>query len=84
MAARCHDVRETLTSLEGRLDPKEFLRIHRSTIVNLNYVKEVHPWFHGYHLVLLESGQELRISRYQREVSERIGLSASLRRMPPG
>ena len=75
VAGRSHDVRETLTSLEGKLNPKDFLRIHRSAIVNVQFVKEVHPWFHGYHLVLLENGQKLRMSRYQREVAERLGLA---------
>ncbi|HWF45914.1 MAG TPA: LytTR family DNA-binding domain-containing protein [Bryobacteraceae bacterium] len=74
VALRNLDIRETLTNLEGRLNPMEFLRIHRSTIVNLNFVKEVHPWFHGYHLVVLESGHQLRMSRYQQEVAERLGL----------
>ena len=74
LASGHHDIRDTLTSLEAKLDSKEFVRIHRSILVNLHYVKEVHPWFHGYHLVLLESGQELRMSRYQREVAERLGL----------
>ena len=73
-AGRSYDVRETLSSLEGKLDPADFLRIHRSAIVNIQFVKEVHPWFHGYHLVLLENGQKLRMSRYQREVAERLGL----------
>jgi two-component system LytT family response regulator len=72
--ARRHDVRQTLTALEGKLDPDHFVRIHRSTIVNLRHVKEVHPWFHGYHLVVLSSGQKLRMSRYQREVADRLGL----------
>ena len=49
-------------------------RIIRSTIVNLHYIKEVQPWFNGYHLVLLENGKELRMSRYQLEVAERLGL----------
>ena len=78
-AGRSHDVRETLTSLEGKLDPANFLRIHRSAIVNVQFVKEVHPWFHGYHLVLLENGQKLRMSRYQREIAERLGLAARMR-----
>jgi two-component system, LytTR family, response regulator len=73
-ASRHHDIRETLTNLESKLSPSEFVRIHRSTIVNLRHVKEIHPWFHGYHLVLLESGQELRLSRYQQQVAERLGL----------
>jgi two-component system LytT family response regulator len=70
-------IRKSLSVLEQCLNPKEFVRIHRSTIVNLNYVKEVHPWFHGYHLVLLENGQELRMSRYQHRVGERLGLRRS-------
>jgi two-component system LytT family response regulator len=74
VAARNYEIRETLSNLERKLRPKEFVRIHRSTIVNLQYVKEVHPWFNGYHLVLLESGQELRMSRYQQQVAERLGL----------
>jgi two-component system LytT family response regulator len=74
VGARRHDVRETLTALEGKLDPDQFVRIHRSTIVNLRHVKEVHPWFHGYHLVVLTNGQKLRMSRYQREVADRLGL----------
>lgn len=77
LLSRHHDIRETLVNLERKLNPREFVRIHRSTIVNLQYVKEVHPWFHGYHLVLLDSGQQLRMSRYQREVAERLGVSAS-------
>jgi two-component system LytT family response regulator len=75
---RAYEIRETLANLEGKLDPREFARIHRSTIVNLHYVKEVHPWFHGYHLILLDSGQELRMSRYQREVVNRLGLRGHL------
>jgi two-component system, LytTR family, response regulator len=77
-AGRSHDVRETLTSLEAKLDPANFLRIHRSAIVNVQFVKEVQPWFHGYHLVLLEDGRRLRMSRYQREVAERLGLVGRL------
>ncbi len=74
LSARNYDIRETLSNLEQKLDPKQFVRIHRSTIVNLHFVKEVHPWFNGYHLVLLEDGQELRMSRYQQQIAERLGL----------
>jgi two-component system, LytTR family, response regulator len=72
--SRQHEIRETLSSLEGNLNPREFVRIHRSTIVNLQYVKEVQPWFHGYHVVVLERGQRLRMSRYQKELAQRLGL----------
>lgn len=68
------ETRETLGSLERKLDPLEFVRIHRSTIVNVRSIKEIHPWFHGHHLVVLNSGVELRMSRYQRDVARRLGV----------
>ena len=78
VASGHHDIRETLTNLENKLNSREFVRIHRSIIVNLHYVKEVHPWFHGHHVVLLENGQELRMSRYQKDVAERLGIRGHL------
>jgi DNA-binding LytR/AlgR family response regulator len=44
-----------------------FARIHRSTLVNISKVKEIHPWFHGHQKVILLDGTELRMSRYQSE-----------------
>jgi two-component system LytT family response regulator len=55
--------------------PLDFLRIHRSTIVNVHRIKEIQRWFGGYHLVLLENGKELRMSRYQSEIARRLGLA---------
>lgn len=69
-----YDVRETLASIERKLDPQKFMRIHRSTIVNVHSIKEIHPWFRGHHLVVLKNGRELRMSRYQREIARRLGL----------
>jgi two-component system, LytTR family, response regulator len=69
---RVYDIRETLQALMEKLDPREFIRIHRSTIVNVRRVREVQPWFQGSHLVLLRSGAELRMSRYQRDAVERL------------
>jgi two-component system, LytTR family, response regulator len=60
---RVYELRSTLSEMEARLDPKQFARIHRSTLVNIQQVKEIHPWFHGHHRVLLKSGVELRMSR---------------------
>ena len=74
VSGRTHEIRETLSALEQKLDPQGFLRIHRSTIVNVHLIKEIQPWFHGHHLVLLHNGQELRMSRYQTGVAERLGL----------
>jgi two-component system LytT family response regulator len=61
------DLRETLQSLEKKLDPTRFVRIHRSSIINIDCVKEVQPWFRGSHLVVMKDGSEVRLSRYQRE-----------------
>ena len=62
-----HLIRETLESLEGRLNPEKFLRIHRSTLVNLDRIRELQPIFHGDYLVRLNDGTELTLSRSYRE-----------------
>ena len=62
-----HLIRETLQSLEGRLNPEKFLRIHRSTLVNLDRIRELQPIFHGDYLVKLNDGTELTLSRNYRE-----------------
>jgi two-component system LytT family response regulator len=62
-----YELRETMTSLEARLDPRQFARVHRSAIVNVDRIRAIHPWFKGYHMVVLTTGQELRMSRYQHE-----------------
>jgi two-component system LytT family response regulator len=72
LARRVYDVRETLQSLMEKLDPRDFVRIHRSTIVNLHRIREIQPWFQGSHIILLHTGEELRMSRYQREAVERL------------
>jgi len=71
---REHQFRGTLSEIEGKLSPADFLRIHRSTIVNIQRIREIQTWFHGYHRVLLEDGTELRMSRYQDEIARRLGL----------
>lgn len=62
-----HLMRETLQSLEKRLDPEQFLRIHRSHLVNLERIRELRPIFHGDYLVKLMNGTELTLSRNYRE-----------------
>lgn len=62
-----HLMRETLQSLEKRLDPEQFLRIHRSHVVNLERIRELRPIFHGDYLVKLTNGTELTLSRNYRE-----------------
>lgn len=67
-----HVVRETLAALEEKLDPKQFLRISRSTLVNMNQIKELQPLFRGEHAVLLQNGKQLTMTRGIREVQERL------------
>jgi two-component system LytT family response regulator len=62
-----HLLRERIGELEGRLDPAQFARIHRSTIVNLARVRELHPLVRGDALVVLEGGATFRLSRSRRE-----------------
>lgn len=62
-----HLLRETMNNIEGRLDGERFARIHRSTIVNLDRVKELRPWFHGEYVVVLQQGTELTLSRSYRD-----------------
>jgi len=67
-----YELRSTLSDIESRLDPRQFARIHRSTLVNISKVKEIHPWFHGHHKVILRNGKELRMSRYMSENAKRL------------
>lgn len=62
-----HLIREQLNRLEAKLDPEKFVRIHRSIIVNLDSIKSLHPLFNGDHLVILNNGQELNLSRTYHE-----------------
>jgi two-component system, LytTR family, response regulator len=69
-----HLLRESLTALENKLNPKLFARIHRSSIVNVERIKELQPWFHGDYRVILSNGTELILSRtYRKRFQELIG-----------
>ena len=71
---RCHLLRETMNALEARLDPAQFLRIHRSTIVNIERIQEFQPLFHGDYAVLLRDGTQLTLSRtYRQRLAEVFG-----------
>lgn len=65
--AKEHLLRESLNALEAKLDPDVFLRIHRSTIVNADRVKELRADAYGEYVVVLEDGTELKMSRARRE-----------------
>jgi two-component system LytT family response regulator len=68
-----HTIRETMNSLQKTLDPRKFLRIHRSTIVNMDRVKALQPWFRGDYRVVLSTGATLILSRgYRKNLEDRI------------
>lgn len=67
-----HLIRETMQNLEAKLDPEQFLRIHRSTIVNIERIKEFQPWFGGEYVVILRDGKRLTLSRTYRPRVERL------------
>jgi two-component system LytT family response regulator len=66
---KTHTLRSTLDAVENTLDPKLFVRINRGTLVKLDAIRELLPWFHGEYKVMLHDNTELRWSR--RYVSQR-------------
>ena len=67
VGAETHLLRETMNALEARLPLDRFVRVSRSTIVNLDRVKELQPLFHGEYAVILRDGVRLTLSRGYRE-----------------
>jgi len=69
-----HLLRETMAGMERRLDPRGFVRIHRSTIVNVDRVRSIESWGLGEFLLVLQDGTRLQSSRgYRERVSEAFG-----------
>src|SRR5438270_1526440 len=64
-------LRETMKDLEKRLDPRRFQRVHRSTIVNLDLVRQVKPHTNGEWFLVLDSGAQVKVSRSYRDVVAR-------------
>jgi two-component system LytT family response regulator len=70
VAGRTHLMRETMARLEARLDPQRFIRIHRSTIVNIDRLRKLSPSFAGEYAVVLSDGTKLKLSRgYHERIS---------------
>jgi two-component system LytT family response regulator len=70
-----HLLRMTMHGVEARLDPKCFLRVHRSAIAQVDRIVRVEPYFQGEDLVILRSGTKLPVGRsYRRAVQARLGL----------
>jgi two-component system LytT family response regulator len=68
VGAQEHLVRDTMSHLESELDPQQFVRIHRSTIVNVDRIQEMQSSFNGEYVVLLRTGTRLTLSRGYREI----------------
>ncbi len=66
LAKRSYLLRERMGVLEQRLDDNRFFRIHRSSIVNLEYIQKLVPHFHGDYIVVLHNGVRLKLSRSRR------------------
>jgi two-component system LytT family response regulator len=66
-AGRCYAFRQSLGQIEQRLDPGCFVRVHRSTLVNIEHIAEMHPLFHGDYELILKRGTRLTLSRRFRE-----------------
>lgn len=67
VGGRTHLVHETLSEIEQAIDPRKFLRIHRSTIVNVDRIKELQPFANGEFVVILHDGTRLKLSRSFRD-----------------
>ena len=67
VGAEAHLHRETMSALAEQLAPQKFLRISRSTIVNVERIKELQPLFHGEYVVILRNGAKLTLSRNYRD-----------------
>ena len=72
VSGKTHLLRETMSALENRLDPRRFFRVHRSAIVNLDRIRELQPYFRGEHVLILQDGTKLKLSRSRREKLEAI------------
>jgi len=69
--AQRHRLRATIAAVAERLDPAQFLRVNRSTLVRLDAVASMHEWSHGDYKVVMRDGSELIWSRRYRAAAER-------------
>lgn len=69
---KSHLLRETMSGMQQKLDPAQFVRIHRSSIVRIDSIQEVKPYFHGDYIIILKNGKELKLSRRYWENVEKV------------
>ena len=70
VGGRTHLIRETIRQLERKLDPRQFVRVHRSAIVRIDRVQTLHPYFKGSHVLTLTDGTRVTLSRSRRAAFE--------------
>jgi len=74
VGGKSHLLRETMNALERKLNPEKFQRIHRSTIISLDRIKEMQPFLNGDYVVTLRDGTELKMSRsYRPKIEAALG-----------
>ena len=69
-AEQTYTTRLSLTALVHRLDPRRFVRVHRSAIVNLDRVRQIDPYINGAYTIVLKNGTQIRLSRSMRPALE--------------
>ena len=69
---RAHLLRETLKSIESRLDPRRFVRVHRSSIVNVDRIVSLEPYFHGEYVLTMQDGAKVTSSRSYSEAIRKL------------
>lgn len=62
-----HLINDSMNNLESKLDPGQFVRIHRSTIINLHYIDNLQPYFNGEFHITMKNGAKLKLSRNYRD-----------------
>jgi two-component system LytT family response regulator len=72
VAGTAHLLRRTMEEIEKQLDPRQFFRVHRSAIVNIDRVREIHPLFRGDCALVLSGGQKVKLSRSRRAEFEQL------------
>ena len=70
VGGKTHLLRETMRQLEMKLDPREFVRVHRSAIVRIDRVQTLRPYFKGSHVLTLRDGTRVTLSRGRRAAFE--------------
>lgn len=70
--SKSHLLRETMSGLIKKLHPRQFVRVHRSSIVKIDSIRELKPYFHGDYVIILKNGKELKLSRRYWEQVEKV------------